>query len=218
MEKFCLTIKDKYRINEDTWLILFNENLDFEPGQFVMLETPGLTRKPFALGKWKGELAISVKSRGTGSEWIAKKAKKIEGHGPQGKGFARDKSGNGLVIISPTCLSMAASIEENYNADVLVGSRTEFIFETGYETAVGNESFMKALESKMNYDWYLVSGSTEMEKSVWKLLVGKETYFSLEEYMGCGIGACKSCAIQTNSGTKHVCSDGPIFRGDEMCW
>jgi dihydroorotate dehydrogenase electron transfer subunit len=37
-------------------------------------------------------------------------------------------------------------------------------------------------------------------------------YGSFEEYMGCGIGACLSCVIETVDGTyKRVCKDGTVF-------
>ncbi|HBI02842.1 MAG TPA: dihydroorotate dehydrogenase electron transfer subunit [Paenibacillaceae bacterium] len=45
---------------------------------------------------------------------------------------------------------------------------------------------------------------------------GKEGYLSLEQRMGCGVGACLACVCQTQSpenGKKYrkVCSDGPVF-------
>jgi dihydroorotate dehydrogenase electron transfer subunit len=45
---------------------------------------------------------------------------------------------------------------------------------------------------------------------------------SMEERMGCGIGACLVCAckIKTADGERylHVCKDGPVFRAEEVCW
>jgi len=41
---------------------------------------------------------------------------------------------------------------------------------------------------------------------------------SLEEFMGCGIGACLGCAIQTKSGFKRVCHDGPVFDAKDIVW
>lgn len=41
---------------------------------------------------------------------------------------------------------------------------------------------------------------------------------SMEERMACGIGACKGCAIQTRSGYKMVCKDGPVFPSEEIIW
>jgi dihydroorotate dehydrogenase electron transfer subunit len=41
---------------------------------------------------------------------------------------------------------------------------------------------------------------------------------SLEERMGCGIGACLGCAVLTKQGYKRVCKDGPVFNLDDIIW
>ncbi len=41
---------------------------------------------------------------------------------------------------------------------------------------------------------------------------------SLEVRMGCGIGACYSCTINTRKGLKKVCHDGPVFELDDILW
>ena len=42
---------------------------------------------------------------------------------------------------------------------------------------------------------------------------------SLEERMGCGVGACLVCACKTADGhMKHVCKDGPVFDAKEVDW
>jgi len=44
---------------------------------------------------------------------------------------------------------------------------------------------------------------------------------SLEERMACGIGACRGCAVPAASpggGYLMVCSDGPVFDGEELDW
>ncbi len=39
---------------------------------------------------------------------------------------------------------------------------------------------------------------------------------SLEQSMACGVGTCKGCAVHgINGGYNYVCSDGPVFRGEE---
>ncbi|MBQ4370359.1 MAG: dihydroorotate dehydrogenase electron transfer subunit, partial [Oscillospiraceae bacterium] len=47
-------------------------------------------------------------------------------------------------------------------------------------------------------------------------------YVSLEERMGCGVGACLVCSvkIKTADGWKYerVCRDGPVFNAEEVCW
>lgn len=37
---------------------------------------------------------------------------------------------------------------------------------------------------------------------------------SLEEHMGCGVGACLGCVVETTSGFLRVCKDGPVFDAD----
>ncbi len=41
---------------------------------------------------------------------------------------------------------------------------------------------------------------------------------SLEEFMGCGLGACLGCVIRTNSGYKRICHDGPVFDASDIIW
>ncbi len=46
---------------------------------------------------------------------------------------------------------------------------------------------------------------------------------SMEQRMGCGIGACLVCACKTKKGEdgqgySHVCKDGPVFWSTEVCW
>ncbi len=40
---------------------------------------------------------------------------------------------------------------------------------------------------------------------------------SLEEYMGCGVGACFSCVCKSqNNQYKRICLEGPVFKADEV--
>ena len=43
-------------------------------------------------------------------------------------------------------------------------------------------------------------------------------WYSLEGRMACGVGACMGCTIETASGPKRVCADGPVFKGEELLW
>jgi dihydroorotate dehydrogenase electron transfer subunit len=45
-----------------------------------------------------------------------------------------------------------------------------------------------------------------------------ETQASLEERMGCGLGACLGCVVRTKAGYKRVCKDGPVFNLDDIIW
>ena len=66
-------------------------------------------------------------------------------------------------------------------------------------------------------DLILTCGPTPMMKAVQTLCTerGIEARASLEEYMGCGLGACLvcNCKVKAKSGFayKRVCADGPVF-------
>jgi dihydroorotate dehydrogenase electron transfer subunit len=46
----------------------------------------------------------------------------------------------------------------------------------------------------------------------------KRCQVSLEVRIGCGIGACHSCTINTKHGLKQVCRDGPVFELNDILW
>ncbi|HQE05511.1 MAG: dihydroorotate dehydrogenase electron transfer subunit [Tepidanaerobacteraceae bacterium] len=42
-------------------------------------------------------------------------------------------------------------------------------------------------------------------------------YFSMEERMACGVGACLGCSVKSSQGAyKKVCKDGPVFEAGEI--
>ena len=43
-------------------------------------------------------------------------------------------------------------------------------------------------------------------------------YVSLEQMMGCGIGACLGCIIKGQDGYLRVCRDGPVFDAQQILW
>jgi len=47
---------------------------------------------------------------------------------------------------------------------------------------------------------------------------GISAQVSLEEFMGCGMGACLGCVIRTTSGYKRICHDGPVFDSTDVIW
>ena len=41
---------------------------------------------------------------------------------------------------------------------------------------------------------------------------------SLEQRMGCGIGACLGCVVRAREGYLRVCKDGPVFTVNQILW
>ncbi|MGN1401732.1 MAG: dihydroorotate dehydrogenase electron transfer subunit [Bacillus sp. (in: firmicutes)] len=73
----------------------------------------------------------------------------------------------------------------------------------------------------LSFDVMYSCGPIPMLKALQSSNPGKKLFLSLEERMGCGIGACFACVCRTDEGKigynyKKVCSDGPVFRAGEV--
>lgn len=81
------------------------------------------------------------------------------------------------------------------------------------------QAFEKDLWAGNRPDVVLACGPTPMLRAL-KTLVEREEltcYVSLEERMGCGIGACLVCVCDKTDGKKaRVCKDGPVFNAKEV--
>ena len=81
------------------------------------------------------------------------------------------------------------------------------------------QAFAADLERGNRPDVVLACGPTPMLRAL-QAVVEKENlpcYVSLEERMGCGIGACLVCVCnQTNGARARVCKDGPVFNAKEV--
>jgi dihydroorotate dehydrogenase electron transfer subunit len=54
-------------------------------------------------------------------------------------------------------------------------------------------------------------GSAEARRKAWLQV-------SLEQNMGCAVGACLGCVVLGTAGPQRVCREGPVFAADEIAW
>ena len=84
-----------------------------------------------------------------------------------------------------------------------------------------DELVRQELAQDRAYDGVLACGPKPMLRSVAKAAAGfgVPCQVSMEERMGCGVGACLVCACDMADGArKHVCKDGPVFYAEEVDW
>jgi len=74
-----------------------------------------------------------------------------------------------------------------------------------------------ALNMCTGYTFFYTCGPEPMMKAVYRACPASGQ-FSLEERMGCGIGACMGCTCKTASGDKRVCREGPVFMKEDLLW
>ena len=69
-------------------------------------------------------------------------------------------------------------------------------------------------DNNILFDKYYACGPLVMLKYLVEF--NDSGYVSLEARMGCGFGACMGCSIETKSGVKRVCKEGPVFHASEV--
>jgi len=69
-----------------------------------------------------------------------------------------------------------------------------------------------------NFDHIYTCGPEVMMRAVAKIADQNDIgcQVSLERTMACGIGACLCCVVETQTGNRCICSDGPIFDYREL--
>ena len=85
--------------------------------------------------------------------------------------------------------------------------------------SVGTRGFVTdaIAAAKPAFDRFYTCGPLPMMKAVCAALSAPGEV-SLEERMGCGAGFCYGCTVQTASGPRRVCADGPVFDKEEVLW
>ncbi len=167
--------------------------------------------------------------------------------GPLGSGFKIDKSKQIAVFVGGGCgiAPLHAAAEEAKKhikavyAVIGANTRNEVLCEAdfkklGAETIVttddgsygrkgmASDILLELLSSKVQAQNSVVfaCGPKPMLKAVTEISAQFkiDCQLSLDEWMACGIGACKGCAVKTKSGYKMVCKDGPVFNSKEIRW
>lgn len=91
---------------------------------------------------------------------------------------------------------------------------------TTNDGSYGSKGFVTDVIEKetLDFDYYFSCGPKAMLKAVQNQLNHFPGYISLEERMGCGIGACYACIVSSADKSKYkkVCVDGPVFKANEV--
>ncbi len=222
-----------------------------KPGQFANILVEGKTlRRPISIcgfSREAGTVRFVFEVRGEGTEIMSqmKEGQSMDLLAPLGNGFDIDPAEKAVFVgggigVPPL---LGASAPYAANATVLLGFRNKdaVILADEFRTngadlriatddgSMGHHGFVTQLLTQRldeaPCDTIYACGpkpmlrltAAEAEKRGIKCMV------SLEERMGCGIGACLVCACKTRTsdgGEKylHVCKNGPVFDSREVIW
>lgn len=222
------------------------EEVKARPGQFCMLGIAGMPlRRPIAICKTEGErVTVCYRLKGSGTRFLAnnyKVGEKIDVLLPLGNGFFVKEEEKRVAIVGggvgifPLISAIRAYQGKKFIASYM-GFRNKNALCMQYEmersdllkiasddgscgfygTAV--EAFMKDFD-EVKPDVVLSCGPLPMLRALKERTSGKNVplFVSLEERMGCGIGACLVCVCdKTNGERARVCKDGPVFDANEV--
>lgn len=199
-----------------------------------------------------GALRIVFEVRGKGTAWLSERqmGDVVDVLGPLGNGFSLPESGEGIVLIgggigTPPLLSVARALPDKAeailgfrNADACILARDFALACANVQIATDDGSLgfhglvTDLLKERLAAHTarekpcagILACGPTPMLKAIAALAQEHQIpcQVSLEERMGCGVGACLVCACKTKEPDgehyRHVCKDGPVFDAKEVVW
>ena len=212
-------------------------------GQFVQVKLGDefTLRRPLGIASAKnGVVKIFYRVAGHGTKFLSTKkaGETLNVLGALGNGFNTNPDGRILLVGGGMGLAPLLSVAEKVSAvDVLMGGKNrgevefwikEFkpevgkIFITTDDGSFGSLGFVTTiLPEVLDYEDYAAiytCGPEIMMRGVAKI-AGENSIpckVSLERRMACGLGACLSCSIDTASGRRKICKDGPVFSAHEV--
>ncbi len=247
MKKEELIVKDLKEIALETYeMVLENSfvSMTAKPGQFLHLQLDGhMLRRPISIAsvdKEKNTVTILFKINGSGTKHLAgyQPGYVLNALGPAGNGFTLDSESSTILLIGggigvPPLYHLGKQLLDKQRKiiSILGFQSKDYVFyekefqelgETHIVTndgSYGTQGFVTdALKNIGDFDSYYSCGPIPMLRSVSSNLEHKNGYISLEERMGCGVGACFACVIPTdnNGGYRKICKDGPVFHHKEV--
>jgi dihydroorotate dehydrogenase electron transfer subunit len=187
-------------------------------------------------------LLYSVVGRGT--EWLSqrKAGELVDLLGPLGNGFEIYPSSRNLLLVAggvgvaPLLALAEKAIAEGLSVKLLIGEKSstkiypERLLPSGIKPLITTEDGSLGQKGMVTdilpqfvseADQVFICGPLAMYRAIAKMgkkLGNKPTQVVLETVMGCGVGACLSCSIETKRGRKLVCKDGPVFEFGDILW
>ena len=209
------------------------------PGQFVEIALPGkFLRRPISVCDWaENSLTLIYKVVGHGTEQMAAlpAGTRLDVLTGLGNGYDTTLSGENPVLVGggvgvpPLYALCKKLIAEGKKPRVILGfnKESEIFLKQEFEAlgipthiatadgSCGTKGFVTDVLKNLHYSYFYSCGPMPMFRAM-EAVVTSSGEFSFEERMGCGFGACMGCSIQTKSGAKRVCKDGPVFLREEV--
>ncbi|MDP4094574.1 MAG: dihydroorotate dehydrogenase electron transfer subunit [Bacillota bacterium] len=208
-----------------------------------------LLRRPISIcrvDRSEGTFDIVFQVKGTGTEFLCRKqaGETVDLIGPLGNSFDIDDKYENIAVVGGGIgifpLLFLLNEKKATKKTAFLGFRNKelIVLRKEFEQASdklnistddGSEGYNGLITDLLEkdivqagYDMIYTCGPTPMIKKVCNIADSSsiKCQVSLEQRMGCGIGACLVCACKTKYGDdweySHVCKDGPVFSSSEV--
>ena len=227
------TVISNEAVSKDFYLLKVAGQFNGRMGQFCMLrawgEYPVLSRPISIFDCDEESISFLFKVVGQGTELLAqlKAGDTIDVQGPYGNGFPAVSGKVALVGggigVAPLYLTAKKMKEQGNAVDLYLGFTDEALLQEQYEAVcdqltVNVGGYITDDINPEEYDYIMTCGPHIMMKILAQKVKGTKAqlYVSMENRMGCGVGACLVCTCKTSGGNKKVCKDGPVFKAEEV--
>ncbi|MFC0524072.1 dihydroorotate dehydrogenase electron transfer subunit [Pontibacillus salicampi] len=251
LTKEDMIVVKQVRIAKDTYELILEGELTLqmnEPGQFIHLQIGNgrehVLRRPISMADVNGnQLTIVYRIMGAGTKWLAEReaGDAINVLAPLGNGFPTHAISNTNILLVgggvgvPPLYYLGKKLKAQGNRlTTVLGFQTKdaVFYEqrfrelgdcivTTNDGSYGQTGFVTDVISGLTeINRYYACGPTPMLKAV-SQQISVPGYISLEERMGCGVGACFACVCSTidgndKKGYRKICQDGPVFPANEV--
>jgi len=200
-----------------------------------------LLRRPLSIHRMASEeqIALIFNITGQGTKWLAQcqEGDRLDLLGPLGNGFSIQPSSHNLLLIAggigiaPLVFLADKAIKEGRSVTILIGAQNasslypRYLLPPNIDVHIFTEDDSEGRKGMVTdfmadflpqADQVFACGPLPMYHSIAKATQRTPkvelVQVSLEMRMGCGVGACYSCTINTGRGLKQVCQDGPVFK------
>ena len=190
------------------------------PGQFVNIKLDGFfLRRPISVCDCVGEnLTLIYKTVGHGTEQMSCVAAgdELDLLTGLGNGYNTKKSGGspllvgGGVGVPPMYMLCRELVAEGKKVTVVLGfnSKDDVFYENEFR-ALGADVHIATADGTYGIKGFVTDVIKDMQYTF---------FYSFEERMGCGFGACMGCSCKTLTGNKRICKEGPVMESEEIIW
>ena len=234
MKELTCTVKSNAQIACGIFemTVTLSDDVKVKCGQFLNISTgnaANLLKRPFGIMRINGRgvtFCYQLKGEGTKTLSLAKPGQVLEVTLPLGNGFSIPESARKIAVVGGgvgvfPLLSVVEGVKDrDYYS--YIGFRSEKYACLLEDFKASSKSLTVVTDDgSIGPDLIISCGPPVMLRALKSCLkkrgITTPCLVSLEERMGCGIGACLVCVCKKSDGSNaRVCKDGPVFNIDEV--